>query len=361
MQEESRYSCQIVLPGFGAAAQQRLGAARVLIAGAGGLGCPAALYLAAAGIGTLGIADYDTVSISNLHRQVLYREEDAGLLKVAVAAAALRRQNPHIEVVEHAVKIDAGNVLSLLEQYDMVVDATDNFDTRYLINDACVLTGKPVVYGAIYQYEGQVAVWNLPLPDGTRTPHYRDVFPAADAAQIPDCTQGGVTPPLAGIIGCMQANEVIKYFSATGELLAGKLLLLDAATLQTHLIRIGATSKTPVTSLPVTDEVATIPAIRLEAMLRSDTYQLIDVRNPDERAVYHIGGIHIPLPELENRIHSIGLKKPVVFYCASGKRSREAAKRWNKTFPHAQALSLEGGLKALSEPGLHGFEDYRIG
>ncbi|MBE7170670.1 MAG: HesA/MoeB/ThiF family protein [Williamsia sp.] len=348
-----RYSCQMVLPGFGAAAQKRLKEAKVFIAGAGGLGCPAALYLAAAGIGTLGIADYDRVSVSNLHRQVLYSEEDAGSPKVASAAAALRRQNPHIQINEHSIKIGADNVMDLLASYDMVVDATDNFDARYLLNDACVLLGKPLVYGAIYQYEGQVAVWNLLNPDGTRSPNYRDVFPEVDATQIPDCTVGGVTPPLAGMIGCMQANEVIKYFSGTGELLAGKLLLLDAATLQTRLIKIGSASHTPVTSLPATAEVPTISAKDLTTSLAGKTVELVDVRNPDERAAFHIGGTHIPLSELENKIDSISTQKPVVFYCASGKRSAEAVKRWRKQFPQVPAYSLEGGLKGwteLSEP-----------
>lgn len=335
----SRYSCQMVLPGFGAGGQQKLRQARVLIAGAGGLGCPAALYLAAAGIGTLGIADDDRVSVSNLHRQVLYGEEDAGRLKATVAAAKLRQQNPHIQIVEHILRIEAGNVLDLLGHYDLVVDATDNFATRYLLNDACVLSGKPLVYGAIYQYEGQVAVWNIPQANGTRTPHYRDVFPDADAAQIPNCAEGGVTPPLAGIIGCMQANEVIKYFSATGELLAGKMLLLDAATLQTRIIRIGTTSKTPVTALPNSEQVPVIS----RAALFTDAYQLIDVRTAAERAVFHIGGEHIPLNELEEKSPFIDKEKPIVFYCASGKRSAVAARQWKKRFPDAVVYSLEGG------------------
>lgn len=340
----SRYSCQMVLPGFGAGGQQKLQQARVLIVGAGGLGCPAALYLAAAGIGTLGIADNDQVSVSNLHRQVLYGEEDAGQLKARVAAAKLRQQNPHIRVVEHALRIEAGNVLDVLEHYDLVVDATDNFDTRYLLNDACVLSGKPLVYGAIYQYEGQVAVWNITQANGTCTPHYRDVFPDADASQIPNCAEGGVTPPLAGIIGCMQANEVIKYFSATGELLAGKILLLDAATLQTRIIKIGAVSKTPVTALPKSDPVPTISSAVLKAALANNVYQLIDVRNAAERAAFHIGGEHIPLSELEEKSLFIDKEKPVVFYCASGKRSAEAVRQWKRKFPDAVAYSLENGL-----------------
>src|SRR5476651_1713166 len=184
--DASRYSCQVALPGFGARGQQLLQQARVLIVGMGGLGCPAALYLAASGIGTLGLADDDTVSISNLHRQVLYTPGDAGLPKVAVAVSKLQAQNPDIHIIAHRVKIANDNVLQLFEQYDIIVDGTDNFETRYLLNDAAVISGKPLVYGAIYQFEGQVAIWNIKNADGSRSPNYRDVFPEVDATQVPN-------------------------------------------------------------------------------------------------------------------------------------------------------------------------------
>ena len=343
-----RYSCQIALPGFGSGAQQKLQQAKVLVIGAGGLGCPAALYLAAAGIGTLGLADHDVVSVSNLHRQVLYGEQEAGQKKVTAACALLGRQNPHIRLVAHDLRVDAGNIMDLLEPYDIVVDATDNFDTRYLINDACVLSGKPVVYGAIYQYEGQVAVWNVPQPGG-RSPHYRDVFPEVNAAQIPDCAEGGVIPPIAGIIGCMQANEVIKYITATGQLLAGRILLMDAATMQSRIIKIGTLSGTTVTDLPKTAEVPSISIQKLKAFLDNDQYQLIDIRNNTERATFNIGGKHIPASELENDITYLDGGKTLIFYCASGKRSAEAVKRLKKKFPEAQLFSLMGGMKAWRE------------
>jgi molybdopterin/thiamine biosynthesis adenylyltransferase len=223
-----RYSCQIALPGFNETAQLRLQQAKVLIVGAGGLGCPAALYLASAGVGTLSIVDFDSVSISNLHRQILYTPSDVGLKKAIVAADKLQQQNPGIKVTGYDIKIISTNVLEILGQYDIVVDGTDNFDTRYLLNDACVLTGKPIVYGAIYQFEGQLAVWNVSNDDGSRGPNYRDLFPQVDATQIPNCADGGVIPTLAGIIGCMQANEVIKYITKTGDLLAGKVMVFDA-------------------------------------------------------------------------------------------------------------------------------------
>src|SRR3569833_1074934 len=204
----SRYSCQMALPGFGEAAQQLLYNAKVLIVGAGGLGCPAAQYLTAAGIGTLGIADNDVVSTGNLHRQILFTPGDEGKKKAKVAAERLQQQNPGIKIIPHDVRVTSTIVMALIGQYDIVVDCTDNFETRYLLNDACVLSGIPVVYGAIYLFEGQVAVWNIQYADGTSSPNYRDLFPQVNTTQIPDCAEGGVIPSLAGIIGCMQANEV---------------------------------------------------------------------------------------------------------------------------------------------------------
>jgi molybdopterin/thiamine biosynthesis adenylyltransferase len=183
----SRYSCQMALPGFSEAVQILLQQAKVLIVGAGGLGCPAAQYLTGAGIGTLAIADYDTVSTNNLHRQILYTPADVGSKKVTVAAQRLQQQNPGIEIISIDVKVTSTNVTDLIKPYHIIVDCTDNFETRYLLNDACVLADKPIVYGAIYQFEGQVAVWNITNANGTKTPNYRDVYPQVDATQIPNC------------------------------------------------------------------------------------------------------------------------------------------------------------------------------
>ncbi len=347
----TRYSCQIALPGFGESTQELLQQAKVLIVGAGGLGCPAAQYLAAAGIGTLGIADFDTVSISNLHRQVLYTPEDAGLKKVTVASECLQKQNPGIKVVPHDIKITSDNVMEILRQYDIVLDGTDNFETRYLLNDAAVLLGKPLVYGAIYQFEGQVAVWNIKNTDGTYSPNYRDLFPEVDATQIPNCAEGGVIPTLAGIIGCMQANEVIKYITKTGEVLTGKILILDAQTLQSRIIKIGTVTKTNIQGLPATIEIPLISASELKDVINENKFQLIDVRSEHERKVYNIGGKHIPLIELEENIDYFANPGTKVFYCATGKRSAEAVKLIKHKYPGAKVFSLEGGLKEfLSEP-----------
>ncbi|WP_153799098.1 HesA/MoeB/ThiF family protein [Foetidibacter luteolus] len=342
-----RYSCQIALPGFSLHKQQQLQNARVLIVGAGGLGCPAAQYLAAAGIGNIAIADDDTVSLSNLHRQVLYTPAEVGLHKAVVAIQKLRQQNPQIVLNAITERVTGSNAMDIMGSYDIVVDGTDNFDTRYLLNDACVLLGKPLVYGAIYQFEGQVAVWNIENGDGTRSINYRDVFAEVDASQVPNCAEGGVIPTLAGIIGCMQANEVIKYITGTGELLAGKMLMLDAYTLQSRIIKLGKQSSTNITHLPYFINVPLVTVEQLTHVIDSGIYELIDVRDASERATFHIGGRHIPLNELS--ASAINSSKPVLFYCASGKRSAEAAKQIKQQIPGAEVFSLKGGIKAWLE------------
>ena len=345
----SRYSCQIALPGFGQQGQQLLQQAKVLIVGTGGLGCPAAQYLAASGIGTLGIADDDTVSISNLHRQLLYTPADAGKLKVTIAAERLRQQNPDITIVPHTVKVTAVNVMQLFEQYDIIVDGTDNFDTRYLLNDAAVIAGKPLVYGAIYQYEGQIAVWNILNKDGSRSPNYRDLFPQVDATQVPNCAEGGVIPTLAGIIGCMQASEVIKYVTGTGELLAGKLLTLDVQTMQSRVIKTGTVTKTTISHLPETIEMVTMTAAQVKAGLAAGTIELVDIRGSDEHDDFNIGGKHIPAYKLERSIGELDRSKSIVLYCTIGKRSADVVKKLKGIASPLNIYSLEGGIKAWLE------------
>lgn len=344
-----RYSCQIALPGFSEASQELLQQAKVLVAGAGGLGCPAAQYLAAAGIGTLGIADFDTVSTGNLHRQILYTPADVGLKKSVIAADRLQQQNPGIKVVTHDVKITSMNVIDLISQYDIIVDGTDNFETRYLLNDACVIKGKPIVYGAIYQFEGQLAVWNIINADGTKTPNYRDLFPAVDATQIPNCADGGVIPTLAGIIGCMQATEIIKYITKTGELLAGKVLIMDTLTLQSRIIKIGKVTKTNITHIVETVDTPVMSVNDVKTGLADDTIELVDVRTDQERDVVDIGGVHIEADELEENLEYLNNGKIKVLYCSSGKRSGEAVKVIKQKIPAAQLFSLQGGLKAWFE------------
>ncbi len=350
--EKVRYACQIALPGFGEAAQQRLKAARVLVVGAGGLGCPAAQYLVAAGVGQVTIADFDTVSAGNLHRQILYTPNDVGQPKARIAAERLARQNPHVVVKAVFEKISPENALALFAEHDLVVDCTDNFEARYLINDAAVLDGKPVVYGAIYQYEGQVALWNTPNADGSRSPNYRDLFPEVDAAQIPNCAEGGVIPALAGIIGCIQANEAIKYLVGAADSLAGRLLVFDAAAMQSRIFKIGHVSRITITALPQTEAVQCITAAAWLAAGPA-AYFLVDVRNADERAHFHLGGLHIPLVELGQRWMEIPIQQPVLFYCASGQRSAEAVKIWRQIRPNVAAFSLADGVRNWSLPIPH--------
>jgi len=343
-----RYSCQMALPGFSESAQRLLQNAKVLIVGVGGLGCPAAQYLAAAGVGILCLADFDTVSVSNLHRQVLYNPADLGKNKAAVACERLQQQNPGIKLVPFEDQVSSQNVIALVKAYDVIIDGTDNFESRYLLNDAAVLAGKPLVYGAIYQFEGQLAVWNLENDRGGRSPNYRDLFPEVDASQIPNCSEGGVIPTLAGIIGCMQANEVIKYITRTGDLLAGKVLMIDALSLTTRTIRIGGLTRTAIKKLPETVAVPVIQPDELKKCLEDKSIVLIDVRTLAERDQFNIGGEHIPFEELDYPVEKLSDDIKTVFYCASGKRSAEAVKTILKKFPGANVFSLAGGLKGWS-------------
>ncbi len=344
-----RYSCQIALPGFNEATQQLLQQAKVLIVGAGGLGCPAAQYLTSSGIGTLGIADYDIVSISNLHRQILYTPADVGQKKAIIACEKLQQQNPQIKLVAHDVKITSVNVMDIITNYDIIVDGTDNFDTRYLLNDAAVLSNKPVVYGAIYQFEGQLAIWNITNADGTKSPNYRDLFPSVDATQIPNCADGGVIPTLAGIIGCMQANEVIKYITKTGELLAGKVLIFDAQTLRSHIIKIGQVTQTNITSLVQSINVPVMSVADVKKGLANGSLELLDIRTDQERDQIDIGGEHFEADELEDNLTCLDNSITKVLYCPSGTRRVEAVKAIQAKLIQTQIFSLDGGLKAWFE------------
>lgn len=347
--DQLRYSCQIALPGFGEAGQQLLQQAKVLIVGAGGLGCPAAQYLAAAGVGTLGIADFDVVSISNLHRQILYTANDAGKKKVNVAAGRITQQNPAIQAIAYDLKVTSSNVLELISGYDVILDGTDNFETRYLLNDACVIAGKPVIYGAIYQYEGQVAVWNIRNADGTVSPNYRDLFPEVNASLIPNCADGGVIPTLAGIIGCMQANEAIKYITKTGELLAGKVLVFDAFSLLSRAIKIGHSTQSNITGIAETMLTPVMSVEEVKAGLAEDTLELVDIRTDQERDAINIGGVHFEADEIDGQADYLTNERVKVLYCSSGKRSAETVKAIKQKWPDAKVFSLDGGLKAWFE------------
>ena len=347
MQQFQRYACQLNLPNFTEQTQLQLKNARVLIVGAGGLGCPVAQYLVAVGIGKIGIADFDTVSVSNLHRQILYTPSEVGQLKALIAAQKLQLQNPDCQIIAITPKITSHNIFELLADYDLVVDATDNFDTRYLLNDACVLSQKPLVYGAIYQFEGQVAVWNVKNDDGSYSTHYRDIFPEVEQSEVPNCAEGGVIPTIAGIIGCMQANEAVKYFTKIGDLLVGKILILDALTLQSRIIKTASQSNIKVKNIVQTIEIQTITIT--DFLKNKDSFIIVDVRKEDERAIFDIGGLHFPLSVWKEKCKDFTFEKPIVLYCASGKRSAEAAQMFLKHYPTAVIYSLEGGIKQYKE------------
>lgn len=339
-----RYHCQMAMPGFGETGQRRLQNARVLIVGIGGLGCPAAQYLAAAGIGVIGLADDDLVSETNLHRQILFAPDDIGQYKVEVAQAKLQKQNPSIKIITYRSRVDTQTVMDLIAGYDLVLDGTDNFETKYLLNDACVLSKKPLVYGAIYRQEGQVAVLNVLLANGHYSPNYRDIFPEAEGSLIPNCGEGGVLPALAGMVGCMQAGEVIKYFTAAKDLLVGKLCLLNMLAGSIYQIELEKNASVKIANLPEVPELEEeVHFIEQEAINDID-FQLIDVRSPAEHAAFNIGGISIPIDDLSNQINKINLNRPVVCYCATGKRSLRAAEWLQKNLPAVRVYTLRNGI-----------------
>lgn len=343
-----RYSCQIKLPGFGIDAQRKLKQAKVLIVGAGGLGCPAAQYLVAAGFGTVALVDDDSISKKNLHRQILFNAADEGLLKVTTAVKRLRPQNPDVRVIGLPIRLTAGNIRRTLAPYDIVLDCSDNFQTRYLLNDACVLAGKPLVYGAAYQYEGQVAVWNLPLAGGTRSANYRDAFPVVGSGFSPNCDTGGVLPTLTGVIGCLQAAETIKYVAGLPGLLTSRLFIIDSQTMQSRTVGLPARTRVVVKRLPRLAEakVPTLTIREFRQQLADQKFRLIDVRTAEEHAAFNIGGDNLPLDQLLAGRTTADLTKPLVFYCRSGARSATAVRYVLEKTPTASVWSLAGGVQA---------------
>jgi adenylyltransferase/sulfurtransferase len=356
-EEKIRYSRHFVLPGFGMEGQQRLKSGRVLVVGAGGLGAPVLFYLAAAGVGKIGIADDDKVTLSNLQRQVLYNTKDVGKGKAITAAGRLRNLNPDIFVESHAVAITSKNILDIIAGYDVIVDATDNFPTRYLLNDASVLAGKTLVYGSIFRYEGQVAVFNY---DGG--PNYRDLYPVPPSpGSVPDCEEGGVLGVLAGIIGCYQANEVIKILSGSNDILSGKLLIVDSQTSETRLIGIhDQNAKAGIKNLIDYDEFCGLKKIKnttgamkevtvteLKKMIDDKVdFQLIDVREPHEADICDIGGELIPQGEIPANVDKISKTKQVVVHCRSGARSGNMIKWLEANHGFTNLYNLKGGILA---------------
>jgi adenylyltransferase/sulfurtransferase len=356
--ELARYARHLSLSGFGPEAQEKLKRGRVLVIGAGGLGCPALLYLAAAGVGRIEVMDDDHVDVSNLQRQVLFTETDAGQLKAEAAARRLRALNPLIEVVARAERFTRANALERLREVEVVVDGSDNFSTRYLVNDACVLAGKPFVYGAIQGFEGQASVFNW-----QGGPTYRCLFPEPpEPGTGPNCVEAGVLGVLPGLIGTIQATEVIKLLTGIGESLSGRLLLWDSLTMTSRTVKLavdphsreihelppedyGKTcSLSPMQ--PTTDE---IDGPELKAKLNA--IQLIDVREDWERAVGAIlPSTHLPLGLLLNgsakaTVETLDPTKATVIYCAHGMRSLKALMVLRERHGFTSAQSLRGGYE----------------
>ena len=353
-----RYSRHLTLPQVGGDGQRRLRSARILVVGAGGLGSPVALYLAAAGIGKLGLVDDDVVDRSNLQRQVLYLDADVGEAKVAVAARRLRGLNPDVEVVEHPHRFDAAHAFDLLADYDLVVDGTDNFATRYLVNDACVLAGKPDVYGSVFRFEGQCSVFAT-----AAGPCYRCLYPdPPEPGSVPNCAEGGVLGILPGVIGSLQATEALKLVLEAGDSLAGRLVLFDALGLTFRELTLRKDPACPIcgeqpTICELHDEEAVCAAdgpaeIEVEELARrlgeANPPFLLDVRSPEEWSICRLeGATLIPLQELETRLGELDPERETVVYCHVGGRSAMAV-TWLAARGFLQVRNLSGGIHAWS-------------
>ena len=352
--ERQRYRRHLQLAEIGEAGQQRLRAARVLVVGAGGLGCPALQYLAAAGVGTLGLADADTVELTNLPRQILYGAADVGQPKIEAAARALRRLNDLATYELHKIRVSPANVRALVAAYDVVVDGSDNFPTRYLLNDACVSLGRPLVSGAIYKFEGQVSVFNY-----QGGPTYRCLFPEPpSAAEAPDCNATGVLNVLPGLIGTVQATEALKVLLGLGDVLSGRLWLLDTLTFQSRTLRFHRDPVQSLLNLDTADpadyidascapiSTNNLSASELRQQLRSAAPPLLlDVRGPLEFERRHLPGAQLlPLPELAARAAEVPRTRPVVVYCQSGVRSAQAVALL-QSLGYANVRTLSGGLE----------------
>ena len=347
-EELSRYSRHIILNDFGIQGQEKLKASKVLVIGAGGLGSPVLLYLAAAGVGTIGIVDYDAVDETNLQRQVLFTVPDVGKSKADTAAKRLNALNPFIKVVPFPVHLSSQNALDIINAFDLVIDGTDNFATRYLVNDACVLLNKPNIYGSIFQFEGQVSVFNYKNTQGVLGPNYRDLYPTPPPpGLVPSCGEGGVLGVLPGIIGSIQASEAIKVITGIGKPLSGRLLLFDAFNFETRIVKFSPDENNPVNGkkpaitelidyeefcgvnlLPsVQDTIKELSVLELKKWIDAQVdFQLIDVREPFEHDLVNIGGQLIPLSKISESANTISRDKPVVVYCKTGIRSVKAAK-----------------------------------
>ncbi len=362
--EIKRYSRHLILPEVGMEGQRKLKAAKVLCIGAGGLGSPVAMYLAAAGVGTIGIVDFDVVDFSNLQRQILHSTNDVGKPKLQSAKEKLVAMNPHVNVVTHDAALSSENALELFAPYDIIVDGTDNFPTRYLVNDACVLLGKPNAYGSIFRFEGQASVFAA--KDG---PCYRCLYPEPPPpGLVPSCAEGGVLGVLPGIVGCIQANETIKLIIGAGEPLIGRFLIFDALRMKFRELKLRKDPDCPVcgthptvTKLidyeqfcgmraaeePVSGNATEIDAVELKKRLdRGDKLTIVDVREPHEYQINKINGsLLIPLGDIPKRYVELDPSDEIVVQCKVGGRSAKAAE-FLRSKGFTKVLNLTGGILA---------------
>jgi molybdopterin/thiamine biosynthesis adenylyltransferase/rhodanese-related sulfurtransferase len=365
----SRYSRHLILPEVGMEGQQKLKAARVLCVGTGGLGSPLAFYLAAAGIGTLGLVDFDVVDASNLQRQIIHSTKDIGRKKLDSAEEKLIALNPALNVVKHETMLTSANALEILKDYDVVADGTDNFPTRYLVNDACVLLGKPNVYGSIFRFEGQASVFAT-----EQGPCYRCLYPEPPPpGLVPSCAEGGVLGILPGLVGVIQATEVIKLILGKGEPLIGRLLLVDALNMRFRELKLRKNAECPVCGVnptvtqlidyeqfcgiaPETPKEASmkngIPQLSVRELKRrrdaGEDVFVLDVREPYEYQIANIGGRLIPQNDVPQRLAEIDRDREIVVQCRSGARSQKIAE-FLKQAGYPKVVNLAGGILAWSD------------
>lgn len=364
-EEVLRYSRHLILPEVALGGQRRLKASRVLLIGAGGLGSPLALYLAAAGVGTLGLVDFDVVDVTNLQRQVLHGTKDVGRPKLESAIDRIRDVNPHVHVEASETRLTSQNALEILGAFDVVVDGTDNFQTRYLTNDACVLLGKPNVYGSIFRFEGQASVFAT-----AEGPCYRCLFPEPPPpGLVPSCAEGGVLGVLPGLVGTIQATEALKLLLGIGDSLVGRLLLIDALQMRFHTVRVRKDPNCPACGTreirelidydqfcgvgaaePSTGELPELtPAEVAAKRARGDDFDLIDVREPHEWAIAHIEGARlVPLATLTEALSTLDSAREIVVHCRSGARSAKAVKQLQAAGLR-RVWNLAGGILRWSD------------
>lgn len=352
----NRFERQVILPGFGTEAQHKLQDAKVLLIGAGGLGCPILLYLAAAGVGKIGVVDGDSVALSNLNRQVLFGEKDLGKNKAETAVRYFQDKYRDIRWEIFPDFISVENAQELISDYDLVIDGSDNFPTRYMVNDACVLLGKPLVFGAIYQHEGQVSVFNL----GENSCNYRDLYPKMpSASEVPNCSETGVLGVLPGIIGNLMALEAIKVLTGFGNPLKDRVLFFNSLSSQTYEVEISPNPDSrlampgSLTGFEIMDYELACEGIKQltwsEAMGKMGMeVAFVDVREPGEMPPLECTGLlKIPMSDLPARLSLLENSDEILFFCQSGIRSQKAAQQLKNEFPEKRIYSIKGGINAL--------------